>query len=96
MFDFKAEFLFVTNFCLGASFYECGFDGFNEVTTGNKFKTVMQRKFNTESYQMLSGLGKYFTPSPYGKVIGNTYYWYSDIAENQFNLTGEKYTYVAF
>lgn len=61
----------------------------------------MQRKFNTESYTEYEGLGtKNFdidsSPSPYGKIIGNTYYWYSYNAQYQFNLGGKEYTCVTF
>ena len=102
MFDFKAEYLFITSFYLSPnSPYKVGLDSLYQVTQGYNCKTGVQRKFNTESYTKYEGLGVLdygvdSSPSPYGKIIGNTYYWYSYNAQSQFNLEGKEYTYVAF
>ena len=65
------------------------------------YKTKMDRNSNSTTYNKYTGLGNYSTDgatSPYGKVIENTFYWYSPFqdGQRQFNAKGEKYYYIAF
>lgn len=70
------------------------------MTSSSVVLTAMQREFNSENYELFQGLGYQSydssNASPYGKIIENTYYWYSTSANWQFNLEGKEYTYVAF
>lgn len=98
MFDFKAEYLFITYFWgeYQSIFYtySCGLDNFYQSGSVN-YQTKMTRKLNSTNYSEKTGLGN--KEYHYGKVIENVYYWYStQSAQGQFNLREKEYTYVAF
>ena len=65
--------------------HDCGLE--NIVQEGSAtFKTKMSRNSNSTIYNKYTGLGIYTTDgstSSYGKVIENTFYWYSPFQDGQ-------------
>ena len=77
---------------------------------------MMVRQLNTNQYQKYTGLGlngyidgTSISCVPYGKIVGNVFYWYeycdrdnledyqkSYLVQYQYNSSGERYYYVAF